>query len=247
MAAAAASAPAVFRVLPKALASSYSDAAHGPLFFLAGPLGGGSDWQSDMCAALLQCVPAGFTAVLPYGLEDRPATDPAHAAFPLTALPAEAYTARQLPWERVYMDAAAGAAPPPGSSTLCRGCLVFWLPEESASHPKRPGHGPYAQDTRGELGEWRGRLMSNRSLRVVVGGEEGFRGFDTVRRNFKLALGDAFPVYDTRGEPKCTPRECMLATAAAAAKLALAAAPSAGSGAAGAAGSAASAAGGSSA
>ena len=246
MAAAVASAPTVFRILPKALASSYSDAAHGPLFFLAGPLGGGGDWQSDMCAALLQCVPTGFTAVLPYGLEDRPATDPSHAAFPLTALPAEAFTARQLPWERAYLDAAAGAQPPPGSSTPCRGCLVFWLPQESASHPKGPGHGPYAQDTRGELGEWRGRLMSNRSLRVVVGGEEGFRGFDTVRRNFKLALGDDFPVHDTRGEggePKRTPRECMLATAAAAAKLALAT----GSSAAGSAGSEASAAGGSSA
>ncbi len=100
----------------------------------------------------------------------------------------ETYFERQLNWERHYLDIASE-----------HGCVIFWLPVESKSNP-RIGGGPYATDTRGELGEWRGRLMGNPSLKVVVGGEEGFDSFSQIERNFKLGVSPDFPIYRTLSE-----------------------------------------------
>ena len=187
-----ASSARVFRILPKDICSLSLD--HGPVFFLAGPLTGGDDWQSGLCEGLFKLFPEGFTVAIPYGLEDRPSSDrPPFSKF--TVLEALEHTTRQLPWERHYLDLAAGVSPSDGSWVPEQGCIIFWLPVESARYPKPPLHGPYAQDTRGELGEWRGRLMSDRSLRVVVGGHTDFPGFSTMERNFKFALGDDFVVY----------------------------------------------------
>lgn len=177
---------AVFRVLPKQICAPLADGVHGPLFFLAGPLSGGADWQSAMVAALRAEVAGGpFTVAIPYGAH-RPQSD-APPFAPYTMLPAAAHTERQLEWERYYLDAAAGVPPKGGAPAAARGCVVFWLPEESKKYPKGAGHGPYAQDTRGELGEWRGHMMCVQGLRVVVGGEAGFPGMDTLTRNFVRA------------------------------------------------------------
>ena len=192
----AAQASRVFRILPKDICSL--DELHFPLFFLAGPLSGGEDWQSRMCEALLQFIPKGFTVAIPYGLDDRPPSlQPPFSPF--TLLPPVTRTERQLAWERHYLDLAAGASQAQ-ASVPHRGCIVFWLPAESALFPKPTSHGPYAQDTRGELGEWRGRLMHDGSLRVVVGGDRHFHGFDTMERNFKHALGDDFKAHSTMEE-----------------------------------------------
>ena len=191
----AAQASRVFRILPKDICSL--DEQHFPLFFLAGPLSGGEDWQSRMCEALLQFIPKGFTVAIPYGLDDRPPSlQPPFSPF--TVLPPATRTERQLAWERHYLDVAAGASHAQCSASAPQpGCIVFWLPVESALFPKPASHGPYAQDTRGELGEWRGRLMHDRRLRVVVGGDERFPGFDTMERNFTHAVGGDFKVYRT--------------------------------------------------
>ena len=186
----------VFRILPKRMCTLSEH--HGPVFFLAGPLSGGGDWQSCMCEALLKEMTTAFTVAIPYGLHDRPASS-REPFSQFTELQADARTDRQLAWERHYLDLAAGAplvhaaAPQPG-------CIVFWLPEESARYPKDTAHGPYAQDTRGELGEWRGRLMYDSSLRVVLGGDSRFPGFNTMERNFMHALGDDFKVHRTMQE-----------------------------------------------
>ena len=175
--------------------------AHGPLFYLAGPLAGGGDWQSLMVAALQRARPAtrlpAFQVAIPYKDEHRPAAP--HALFaPYAVLAATEHTDSQLPWERRFMELAAGVRPrdcrdaPPQ-----RGCLLFWMPAESAAHPKPPAQGPYAQDTRGELGEWRGRLMHDGGLRVVVGCDPHFPGCDTLTRNFKAALGEGFTVHSS--------------------------------------------------
>ena len=184
----------VFRILPKhncALAEQ-----HGPLFFLAGPLTGGDDWQSRMCEALVEVIPTGFTVVIPYGLGDRPPSAKQKPFSAFTLLEPGSQFQRQLPWERHYLDLAAGASQAHATASH-GGCILFWLPVESELYPKPTSHGPYAQDTRGELGEWRGRLMHDGSLRVVVGGDESFHGFGTIERNFKHALGDCFKVHRT--------------------------------------------------
>ena len=128
----------------------------------------------------------------------RPAPSLQPPFSPFTVLPPATRTERQLAWERHYLDKAAGASHAQCSASAPQpGCIVFWLPVESALFPKPASHGPYAQDTRGELGEWRGRLMHDRSLRVVVGGDERFPGFDTMERNFTHAVGEDFKVYRT--------------------------------------------------
>lgn len=55
-------------------------------------------------------------------------------------------------------------------------------------------------DTRGELGEWRGRMIYDQTLRVVIGAKEGFRGLSQIQRNFNEALGYEFPIFKTLSE-----------------------------------------------
>jgi hypothetical protein len=95
---------------------------------------------------------------------------------------------RQTDWERHYLDMAADKWP--------TGCIIFWLGDQ---RKPRPDNLPYAMDTRGEIGEWRGRMMHNPALRVVMGAEEDFPGLRQIKRNFELALPD-FPIYDTMEE-----------------------------------------------
>lgn len=174
------------RILPKEVCSLAD--IHGPLFFLAGPLSGGEDWQSRMCEALLHIIPTGFTVAIPYGMDDMPrSVQPPFSTY--TVLKPVTRTERQLAWERHYLDLAAGASQA-RVSVPPRGCIV---PAESAMFPKPTWHGPYAQDTRGELGEWRGRLMH-------VVGDRHFPGFSKLERNFKHALGDDFKVHRTMEE-----------------------------------------------
>lgn len=168
-----------------------------PLFF-AGPVRGGDDWQSIAFSRLRHLLPS-FCAVIPipddaerlgmlsYGknhLLARHFIGLDHGDFD-----------RQLNWERHFMRYAA-----------LHGCLIFWLPAESTTNPRPEGY--FGRDTMGELGEWRGRLFENsqrranvmHGYRVVIGGEPGFPGFDTIERNFKLALGNQFPIYPTLDE-----------------------------------------------
>ena len=97
----------------------------------------------------------------------------------------EHFFSRQLAWERHYLELAATDRNP--------GCIIFWLPNESAESP-HPGPEPYAMDTRGELGEWRWR-MKTEGARVVIGAELGFYGLSQIEYNFSIALGDDMPIY----------------------------------------------------
>jgi hypothetical protein len=95
---------------------------------------------------------------------------------------------RQTDWERHYLEQAAEKWP--------AGCIIFWLAEQK--EPRQDG-GPYARDTYGEIGEWRGRMMRAPHLRVVVGAEKEFPGLSQIKRNFELALPD-LKIYDTMEE-----------------------------------------------
>lgn len=166
-------------ILPKTLPDI--DPAYGPFFFIAGPVAGGDDWQAVCCEEIRKHIP-NFYAALPCWYEET------HPLMPFRVTGGEDYFDRQLTWERHYLEIAATT-----------GCIIFWLPCESRTAPRNDGH-PYAMDTRGELGEWRGRLMHNPNLRVVIGAESDFPGLSQIQRNFDFATGSHFPIYSTLTE-----------------------------------------------
>lgn len=165
-------------LLPKTAALS-RDIDTVPLFFLGGPVRGGGDWQSAMCAILEELSPECVAAIPCRWGQEHPLYSKRLEGTP-DAFP------RQRKWERHYLSEAARGRSP--------GCIIFWLGEQKGPRPSEDG--PYAQDTYGELGEWRGQMMYNPALRVVVGGEENFPGFSTIQGNFEDALGaDKFTMY----------------------------------------------------
>jgi hypothetical protein len=176
-------------ILPKRLAHPHST-PH-PLFFLAGPVRGGGDWQWRCTLELeRQLGEQDFSVAIPY--HDLPNRQPSHPAMISLAEPAaggDAYFERQLNWEHHYLSMAAAG-----------GCLVIWLQCQDMSDPRPEGSGPYAQDTYGELGEWRSELGHNPKLRVVVGAQNDFHGLSQIQRNFSRRVGYDFPIYSTLRE-----------------------------------------------
>ncbi len=151
-----------------------------PLFFLAGPIRGGGDWQRPMCVALAQRAHNPLIACPCRWPDDHPLA-PSFTKGQLGVFP------HQLDWEAHYLQEAATADK--------QGCIVFWLPCESKTAP-HPGPEPYAMDTRGELGEWRWR-MKTEGAKVVIGAEAEFPGLSQIQRNFSRALGRNFPIQPT--------------------------------------------------
>src|SRR3989338_7870697 len=174
---------AVRIILPKTM--HQVDFAYGPFFFLIGPVRGGGDWQYTCCLEIQKHIPH-FTAAIPcrYG-EDHPLK-----AFCADGL--EYQFDRQLSWERYYIALAARVR-------WCHSTVIAWLPTESKVAP-HPGPEPYAMDTRGEIGEWRGQMMYDPSIRFVIGAEAGFFGLSQIQRNFDKALRTQFPIYPTLAE-----------------------------------------------
>lgn len=166
-------------ILPKELCDI--DPNYGPLFFLAGPIKGGDNWQVRCAENIQRLVPKVYVAV-PCRPDAVPSLLAMHASTKGTRFD------RQLDWERHHLALAAKT-----------GCIVFWLPEESKMHPRNDGD-PYARDTYGELAEWRGQMMFRDDLRVVVGAEPGFPGLDVIHRNFKQAIRRDFPIHGTLEE-----------------------------------------------
>ena len=167
-------------ILPKALVPLPQEAT---LFFLAGPIKGGGDWQEKAISIIERMAPEAYVAC-PCRYETN------HKLFRY-ALPGEAehpFSSQTL-WERYYMELA---------SRNRKGCIIFWLPEESATHPRPPETGPYARDTYGELGEWRARLrLESPCPKVVIGAEAGFPGLSVIVKNFWAMVGEGLAIYPT--------------------------------------------------
>lgn len=145
-----------------------------PFFFLAGPIRGGGDWQQRMVYRLLETVGNDFTAANPCRYPQN------HPLYHLRMPGEETFFKRQLEWERFYLEYAAKYAP--------RGAILFWLAREDENDPRTEDL-PYARDTLGELGEWRGRMMHDSSLRVLIGANPDFPGLDVIHRCYKSAIG----------------------------------------------------------
>jgi hypothetical protein len=155
---------------------------HGPIFFLAGPVRGGGDWQRECCEEIRRHVP-NFYVAIPYYHH-------AEETYPLMAQAEpgqQGVFERQLNWEWHYLDLAARD-----------GCVIFWLPEESKVKPRSSG--AYATDTRGEIARWSVERKYNPHYRVVVGAEPGFPSLSQIQRNWNRDQGREEPFPTTLAE-----------------------------------------------
>lgn len=155
-----------------------------PLFFLAGPVQGGGDWQrralylinryQEHCLVAIPCR---------YSENDE-----------LRRLHASPYSSggvfeRQTDWEGHYLERASR-----------NGCVLFWLACEDKENPRTDGE-PYGRDTSGELGGYGwGPFKYEPNLHVVVGAEPDYHGLSVIKRNFDNSLKRDFPIYATLEE-----------------------------------------------
>jgi hypothetical protein len=158
-------------ILPKTFVEY--DPSYGPIFFLAGPVRGGNDWQKDAVEELKKHLDKFYVAIPYYynNLGNFPLMNQREPGI-------EGKFIRQLNWERHYIDLASK-----------HGCLIFWLPEESITNPRLPHEGAYATDTRGEIARASVELRYNPKNRVVLGAQEGFHSLSQIQRNFALDQG----------------------------------------------------------
>jgi hypothetical protein len=158
------------------------------LYFLAGPIRGAEDWQAEAIRYIFANKPSCYVAC-PSRYEF---TNPSMCRLALSDSSEIDPFATQTLWERYYLERAARST----------GGIIFWLPEESVSHPRKKEDGPYAQDSYGELGEWRTRLAleTDNSLRITVGAQDNFAGLRTIQRNFDALLSCSYPIYSTLTE-----------------------------------------------
>jgi hypothetical protein len=167
-------------ILPKTFVEP-SVIAGAPFFFLGGPIRGGGDWQHKMTLLLSDKTGGDCIIASPCRYTEE------HPLWKYRMNGEEGKFPRQLDWERFYLNEA--------GIYRKRGCIIFWLGCESREHP-HPGPEPYAMDTRGELGEWRGRMM-HEVVAFVVGAEDGFSGLSQIQRNFTQALNYEFRIENS--------------------------------------------------
>ena len=152
-----------------------------PLFFLAGPIRGGGDWQSHMAERIMEHgQSAHITCPSRWDGTHRLAK---HFYQPFTQA-----DNRQLVWERHYLTQA-------GLELKVPGCVIFWLGLESETDP-HPGPEPYAMDTRREIGKFTA-YAEMCDVRMVVGGDRNFYGLDVILFELSEAYGKPFPFYET--------------------------------------------------
>lgn len=150
------------------------------LFFLAGPVRGGGDWQYRMCLELDALMPNCIIAVPQRYDESHPLQE---FRIPKSEDPD---FPRQLAWEAYYLNAASRS-----------GGIIFWYGCESKTDP-HPGPDYYSQQTRDETGEWRTHKQYRpNDVRLFMGAEEEYRGLDELKWNCARQLGTKFPIYST--------------------------------------------------
>ncbi len=155
-----------------------------PLFFLAGPIRGGGDWQALMVDHILGRESSAFITCPSRWDEKHRLAHHFHQPFTQA-------DNRQLVWERHYLKQA-------GLEPNVPGCVIFWLGLESTEQP-HPGPEPYAMDTRREIGKFTA-FAEMMNVRMVVGGNRGFHGLDVILFELSEAFGRPFPFYESMSE-----------------------------------------------
>lgn len=162
-----------------------------PLFFLAGPVRGGGDWQADMSESIFDQEPSALIVCPTRWSEKHRLSHYFHQPF------SDAEN-RQLVYERHYIKQA-------GLEKNVNGCVILWFGLESEEHP-HDGPEPYAMDTRRETGKltafaevllWFPELREKMDVRLVVGGDPNFHGLEVILFELSEAFGQSFPFYET--------------------------------------------------
>lgn len=165
--------------VPKQIVEIYPT-PESPLLFLAGPIRGGGDWQSEMAIEILRLKPKANIACPSRWDASHPLAK--HLYQPFTQA-----ENRQLVWERHYLNQA-------GLSEGTVGCIIFWLGCESKTSP-HPGPEPYAMDTRREIGKFTA-FLELMEVRMVVGGDRKFFGLDVILSELNMAYNQELPFYE---------------------------------------------------
>ncbi len=131
------------------------------LIFLAGPIQGAKDWQSD-AVKYLQSLDDALHIASPRRIDDSSGDY------------SEQKYIGQLDWEEYHLQKA-----------WRNGVVMFWLAREFQHQCDRA----YAQTSRFELGESKVRHEVNWS-KLVVGIESGFSGERYIRRRFSIDCPD---------------------------------------------------------
>ncbi len=168
-------------ILPKA-GFKYDPGIHARIYFLAGPIRGGGDWQSVAINTIKDADPDSYI-VCPY----RYPVDHPTAWFAVKSdvglSTHQIEFESQTLWERFYLDLASKY-----------GCIIFWLPVEDIYNPRPKESGPYARDTLGELGRWSVR-SAIQGAKVVVGADSRFSGLSVIQKNFDGDHGRGFQIH----------------------------------------------------
>lgn len=153
-------------------------------FFLLGPIKGGGNWQTQACEMIRDLnLETSVKIYVPCRWDKSHPLSKHFFKGPVDT------ASRQTDWERFFLDES-------GRRSRRGGCIIAWLPCESREFPRTDGQ-PYARDSYGEIGEWRGRLMHDPKLRFAIGAEEGFPGLSVMKRNFELALEERLTFQST--------------------------------------------------
>lgn len=127
----------------------------GPVVFLAGPIQGAPDWQSD-ATRIIHSLNSSLVIA-------SPRKEYSEGTF---------FYERQVDWETHFLNRAAKY-----------GAVMFWLARQAEEIKEAEEEFPraYAQTSRFELGEWKVRHERDWS-KLIVGIEEGFGNESYIRR-----------------------------------------------------------------
>lgn len=153
-----------------------------PVFFLAGPIRGSSDWQALMCDALLAHMQSDFVVACPRRWKKEE-----HRLGQYFAEPRRKTFDRQLAWEQWYLFMA-------GQNPGVNGCVIFWLGVQDEPRPTEDG--PYAMDTRREVGKWT-VIQAHMGGRVVWGADPAFLGLSQIQRDLEFEHKGEVPMYES--------------------------------------------------
>lgn len=161
-----------------------TDSQEHPLYFFAGPVRGGGDWQAQMAPKLFDADPKAHIAIPTRWRANHPLANFFYRPF-------GPGRNRQLVWERYYLQLA-------GRKKNFAGCVLFWLGLESETDP-HPGPEPYGMDTRREIGKFTAYAELGK-VRMVIGGHPDFFGLEIIMYELNKAFGNHVPFYEDMDE-----------------------------------------------
>ena len=158
------------------------------VYFLAGPIQGGGNWQ-EQAIILLSAMDPNCIIICPrrYKKTDKLFSEYQHIldqSFPSPEAQRIEFKSH-TEWGRYYLEKAAFL-----------GSIIFFLPKEDVLYPRKDGS-PYARDTYGELGRWGVRSGQNKKeIMMTVGIAPEFPGREEIRKNLCEDHQANFKIHD---------------------------------------------------